>query len=74
MSLEGMVRNGVVVLEGGYSLPEGTKVEVVVKTEPGKEALKPTLAGILELAGTVSDLPSDMARQHDHYIHGAPKR
>jgi hypothetical protein len=28
----------------------------------------------LKLAGTVDDLPPDMAEQHDHYIHGTPKR
>jgi hypothetical protein len=29
---------------------------------------------LLKLAGTVDDLPADMARNHDHYIHGAPKQ
>jgi len=24
--------------------------------------------------GTVVDLPSDMARHHDHYVHGTPKQ
>jgi hypothetical protein len=34
-----------------------------------------TLAATLaSLAGTVTDLPSDFAAQHDHYIHGTPKR
>lgn len=26
------------------------------------------------IAGTVHDLPTDFAAQHDHYIHGTPKR
>jgi hypothetical protein len=29
---------------------------------------------LLKHAGTVPGLPADMARQHDHYIHGSPKR
>ena len=29
---------------------------------------------LLKLAGTVKGLPPDMAENHDHYIHGAPKR
>ena len=29
---------------------------------------------VLKFAGTVDDLPSDFAENHDHYIHGAPKR
>jgi hypothetical protein len=33
-----------------------------------------TLADQLgDLVGSVPDLPSDMAEQHDHYLHGAPK-
>jgi hypothetical protein len=26
-----------------------------------------------DVIGSASDLPSDMAAQHDHYLHGAPK-
>jgi hypothetical protein len=26
------------------------------------------------LAGTVRGLPPDLAEQHDHYLHGVPKR
>lgn len=29
---------------------------------------------ILDLAGTVDDLPPDMARNHNHYLHGHPKK
>lgn len=27
-----------------------------------------------DLAGTVEELPADYATNHDHYLHGAPKR
>jgi uncharacterized protein (DUF433 family) len=27
-----------------------------------------------ELVGSVADLPTDMAANHDHYLHGAPKQ
>jgi hypothetical protein len=60
------------VLDQPQMLPEGARVEVVVKPA---EARKPTLSErLLKHAGTVPDLPSDMAEQHDHYIHGTPKR
>ena len=72
MSFEGQVLNGVVVLDSGQQLPDGTRVEVVVRdTAEKKTTLRDRL---LKLAGTVDDLPSDMARNHDHYIHGVPKR
>jgi hypothetical protein len=34
---------------------------------------KPTLSErLLKHAGTVPDLPPDLAERHDHYIHGTP--
>jgi hypothetical protein len=72
MSFEGQVQNGVVVLDNGQQLPDGTRVEVIVRELP---VVKATLRDrLLKLAGTVDDLPADMARNHDHYIHGGPKR
>jgi hypothetical protein len=74
MELEGTVRNGVVVAERPELLPEGAKVKVLVQASEALP-LKPTLAErMLKHAGTVPGLPQDMAQQHDHYIHGTPKR
>ena len=71
MTLHGTLNNGIVVLDEPPPWPEGTRVEVIVQT--GEK--KPTLAEkLLSHAGTVPDLPSDMAEQHDHYIHGTPNR
>ncbi len=71
MEYQGTVRNGVVVVENGGALPEGTRVRVVPVTESPRETLGQRL---LKFAGTAKGLPSDMARNHDHYLHGAPKR
>ena len=72
MSFEGRVENGVIVLDVPNQLVEGTRVEVIVRDPPaGQSTLRERL---LKLAGTVDDLPADMAQQHDHYIHGTPKR
>lgn len=66
MSLKGTVRNGVIVIEGNKKLPEGTEVEVVMESELlGKD--------LAEFVGTLTG-PKDFARQHDHYIHGKPKK
>ncbi len=76
MTLQGTVRNGVIVLDPPQALAEGTKVEVVVRESPAEARPdKPTLAQrLLKHAGTVAGLPGDMAEQHDHYIHGTPKQ
>lgn len=71
MTLEGTVSNGVIVLDQSEALPEGTRVRIIVES-----AEPPTTLGqrLLKLAGIAEGLPSDMAEQHDHYIHGTPKR
>jgi hypothetical protein len=72
MTLAGTIQNGVVVLDDGRQLPDGTRVEVIVRESPERGS---TLRDrLLSLAGTVDDLPADMARNHDHYIHGTPKQ
>ena len=76
MTLSGTVINGAIVLDPPQQLPEGTRVEVMVR-EPASTASEkqPTLADrLLTHAGTVPDLSSDLAEQHDHYLHGTPKR
>jgi hypothetical protein len=71
MVYHGHVKGGVVVFDPGVQLPEGTEVRV----EPIASAPTKTLAEQLgDLVGSVPDLPPDMAQQHDHYLHGAPKR
>jgi hypothetical protein len=72
MTLAGIVQNGKIVLEPGATLPEGTRVKVI--PEPGEHSGQPTLLGLLELAGKLDDLPPDFAAEHDHYIHGTPRR
>ena len=77
MSFEGVVQNGVVVLQGGEILPEGTFVRVEpipAKITQSSAGERPTLEWLLAFAGTANDLPADMALNHDHYLHGAPKR
>ncbi|HEV3119454.1 MAG TPA: hypothetical protein VGY58_20525 [Gemmataceae bacterium] len=75
MSLEGTVINGVIVLDEETKLADGTRVRVTVQDRSDRVAGKePTLLGLLELAGKLDDLPADFAAEHDHYIHGTPKR
>lgn len=71
MTLEGTVKNGTVILDRTEGVREGARVKVVVLDD---ESSEPTLASLLDLAGTVEGLPPDMARNHDHYLHGHPKK
>jgi hypothetical protein len=71
MELQGTIQNGVIVVDRPEVLREGAIVTVIV---PEADAHAPTLANLLKYAGTVDDLPPDMAINHDHYLHGAPKQ
>jgi hypothetical protein len=78
MSYRGTVKNGVVVLEPGVSLPEGTSVRVEV--EPASEQQVATAMPAPE-----DDLLFDMGKyavktgipdlsvNADHYLYGHPK-
>lgn len=72
MLLEGTVVKGTIVLDGDQKLPEGARVEVAVK--PVQQAASPLGEVLLRHAGKAVGLPEDMAAQHDHYLHGTPKR
>jgi hypothetical protein len=72
MSFEGTVMNGTIVLDDPQTLPEGARVEVVLK--PAEDQPKTLREFLIKNAGCMTDLPADFAAQHDHYIHGTPKR
>jgi hypothetical protein len=77
--------DGVIHPPAGVMLPAGT-VEVSVRpgatppAEPAAGPPTPTYAWLLALAEDAEadpacqNLPPDMAENHDHYAHGAPKR
>lgn len=72
MTLAGTVQNGAIVLDKGATLPEGTRVTVNV--EPAEQDCLALRELLLSYAGSVKGLPADLAEQHDHYLHGTPKR
>ena len=79
MTYRGTVKKGVVVLEGGVTLDEGTAVEVQPIAAPADRA--PTSPGpvptiwekLAAMSGRVKDFPPDAARNLDHYLYDAPK-
>jgi hypothetical protein len=70
MVYRGYVKGGVVVFDPKVELPEGIEVRVEPVPLPPRKTLAEQLG---DLIGSVPDLPPDMAEQHDHYLHGAPK-
>ena len=71
MQYEGHVAGGVIVLDDKANLPEGTRVQVVPIAPQEPRTLAEKFQNVI---GKASGLPDDMAAQHDHYIHGSPKR
>ena len=82
MTYQGTVQNGIVVLQGGPSLPDGTVVTVVPVRqevrEPNSNDTRTIWQKLSDLGRQVElepcDLPTDLAQNHDHYLHGQPKR
>ena len=75
MVYKGTVKGGVVVLESDSALAEGTEVLVQPVARSAADAGQPTIWQKLQkYSGVVQGLPSDMARNHDHYIHGRRKK
>jgi len=84
MSYIGTVENGVVVLPEAAYLIEGTRVRVEplkrgINRKPAakgraKPVRRPTLAESLKKFIGIIKGPPDWAANHDHSIHGKPKR
>ena len=86
MVLQGKVENGVVVLEAGVQLPEGTHVTVVPRSriEEAKSASPKDLMSeeehrrVLEIIDRIAALPIEgsqepfSGRDHDKVLYGKP--
>lgn len=69
MTYQGKIVNGVVVLESGARLPEGTCVRV----EPIEERPLLDLVRSMKDAPPNPDWPRDGAAELDHYLYGTAK-
>jgi len=84
MTLHGTIRSGVVVLEGGAALPEGTPVTVLVEpTVPilpaqGERLTEEEHRRMMEIMDRIAALPSEnpgdtfSGRDHDKVLYGEP--
>ncbi len=78
MTYRGRVRNGVIVLESGVRLREGADVRVEPldsnkDVSPDSQETQHLREGLLSFSGVVKEGPSDLARNHDNYLHGTPR-
>ncbi len=71
MSITATVENNTIKLPPELCVPDGTPVQV---TMPEPSAPQATNKWMLEFAGCIDGWPEDFADEHDHYIHGTPKR
>ena len=72
MTFTGKVVKGAIILPPNVRLPEGLQLEVTIPELAAQTAA--IHERLLKFAGIIKDVPPDFARNHDHYIHGAPRR
>ena len=75
MTYHGIVKQGVIVLEGGVILPDGMYVDIVMpESTDAADQLPPGKRDIFDFDKYAVDtgIP-DLALNHDHYLYGLPK-
>ena len=72
MSITATVENDTIKLP--VHVPDGTRVEITLPEPSPPGGTGNALAWMEEFVGIIDTLPEDFAAEHDHYIHGTPKR
>jgi len=74
MVYRGHVQTGVVVVDDSVALPEGVEVQVEIISLPNESPTGVPADTLYDqlgpLVGAAKGLPSDLARNHDLYLHG----
>lgn len=74
VSITAIVEKDTIKLPPGVHLPDGTAVRIETEQVAPSEKKENALAWMAEFVGCIDTLPEDFAAEHDHYIHGTPKR
>jgi len=76
MSLRGQTKKRATVLSRKSTFGKGKAVgpRKIRRRKNGKQAQNTLANWLLKFAGLAKGLPPDMAKNHDHYIHGTPLR
>ena len=70
MSITAIVENDTIKLPEGVHWPDGTKVHL----EPELSKRRTLAERYAKLVGIADDVPTDLARNLDHYLHGHAKK
>ena len=73
MTYHGHIKDGVVILNDAPFFPDGTEVQVQIM-KPAHATTSSLGQRLMKYAGKAEGLPTDLARNHDHYIHGTPQK
>ena len=69
MSITATIQDGKITLPKDVPWPSGT----VVRIEPVEEQLPTLLEALKDFDGIAGDMPTDLAANLDHYVHGHPR-
>jgi hypothetical protein len=75
MVYQGIIQNGMLILENGVQLPEGAPVRVELLTKPAAgESLSSEYDALLNMSDFAVDMGiPDLAVNINHYLYGHPK-
>ena len=74
MTFIGKITNGAIVVPPEAHLPDGTEVRVEPVAPSAAKSRRERAAALRKLAAALPELPTDLAKNHDHYLYGTPKR
>jgi len=74
MSITATVENDTIHLPEGFHIPDGTQVVIETIERAGAPKDDSLARCLLTFAGVADDLPSDLASNLDHYVHGHPRQ
>ncbi len=74
MSVTATVHNDTIRLPQGTHFPDGTRVVIEPFTTLADSFGLGLGQQLAKFVGIADDLPSDLARNFDHYLHGHPKQ
>ena len=73
MTVTATVSNDTIRLPKGVHFPDGTKVIIERVALPKESCNLPLGQCLADFIGIADDLPKDLARNLDHYVHGQSK-